>query len=172
VSTAPDSKPWVAALLSRISRWGTAAGHLAVVAAAATPLLLLLQLPLHLVNAMPEPARRMLVALPHFADPAITLGALAPGQPLRCFVLACDSERRHVDLGLAAPPADAGGPPALGASLPGRVAKVVPGVGLYVQLPQHRSGRVALTGAFPFPSPSLSPLPSRAALTSRAPPQI
>lgn len=110
------------------------------------------------------------VAHPQQAQPLAS--RFAPGQPLRCFVLACDSERRHVDLGLAAPPADAGGPPALGASLPGRVAKVVPGVGLYVQLPQHRSGRVALTGAFPFPSPSLSPLPSRAALTSRAPPQI
>jgi hypothetical protein len=72
----------------------------------------------------------------------------ALGRVLQLRVLALDVPRRHVDLTLRAT-ADAKEAAVGGAPLPGRVVRVMPGVGLYVQLPAHRSGRVALTGALP-----------------------
>ena len=74
---------------------------------------------------------------------------LQPGQSLRCAVLQVDAPRRHLDLTTRAADAAAKpeAPPRVGDVLPGRVTRAVPGVGLYVQLPAHKAGRVALTGA-------------------------
>ena len=74
---------------------------------------------------------------------------LQPGQSLRCAVLQVDAPRRHLDLTtrLADAAAKPDAPPRVGDVLPGRVTRAVPGVGLYVQLPAHKAGRVALTGA-------------------------
>jgi hypothetical protein len=76
----------------------------------------------------------------------------APGAVLACRVLTVDAAKRHVDLSTRASGDDDEAALArAGATFPGRVVRVVPAVGLYVQLPAHRSGRVALTGARPPP---------------------
>jgi hypothetical protein len=82
------------------------------------------------------------------ADAARFSARFAPGAVLTCRVLAVDAPKRHVDLSTRAATADDDAALSrAGATFPGRVVRVVPAVGLYVQLPAHRSGRVALTGA-------------------------
>jgi hypothetical protein len=97
------------------------------------------------------------------ADAARFAARFAPGAVLTCRVLAVDAPKRHVDLSTRAASADDDAALSrAGATFPGRVVRVVPAVGLYVQLPAHRSGRVALTGA------SLPACAARFALLSRS----
>ena len=84
-------------------------------------------------------------------DSAALTERFSAGQPVTCYVLACDAHKRHVDLSTApvAPGQDEDQAPGVGALVRCRVVKVVPGVGLYVQCraPRgaHLDGRIAMT---------------------------
>ena len=65
----------------------------------------------------------------------------APGCPITCSVIAVDSGKKRLDLGLG----DAVGTIEAGESYLGRISKVSPGEAMYVQLPNGKYGRLAIT---------------------------